>query len=167
MSKQDRLQLQLCNRDTNKENKYSTGDSVAAKEMSTASCLIVGLKDGELLKQVKGFRGSKLAPSCVSGRDSSKPGSSEGRLRTVVEEIARFEGAGGAVGPLGRVATREKSRGARLCRLRVGESFCGDGVCVSSRQTIETFAALLSVDERLGLIAARPNFQSPRSPSRS
>eukprot|EP00965_Chrysotila_dentata_P062993 2086859-Pleurochrysis_carterae.AAC.1 len=60
----------------------------------------------------------------------------------------------------------ERNRGARWRQRRVRESFCDDG-SGSSRQIIETFAELLSVDECLGLVTARPDFQSPRSPSRS
>eukprot|EP00965_Chrysotila_dentata_P201538 6180630-Pleurochrysis_carterae.AAC.1 len=41
----------------------------------------------------------------------------------------------------------EKKRGARRRRRRVRHSFCGDGECASGWKTIETFAALLSLNE--------------------
>eukprot|EP00965_Chrysotila_dentata_P189065 6173115-Pleurochrysis_carterae.AAC.2 len=59
----------------------------------------------------------------------------EGRI---VEEIARFAVARGAVGSLGRVATRGKTVvGARRPRRRGRESFCGDGECPSGRQLLK------------------------------
>eukprot|EP00965_Chrysotila_dentata_P190520 6173938-Pleurochrysis_carterae.AAC.1 len=62
---------------------------------------------------------------------------------------------------------QRENRGARRRRRRVRESICCDGVCASGLQTIEMFAALLSVDERLSLVTAPHEFRSPRSPSYS
>eukprot|EP00965_Chrysotila_dentata_P058747 1949074-Pleurochrysis_carterae.AAC.1 len=60
----------------------------------------------------------------------------------------------------------ERTERARRHR-RVPESFCGDGECASSWQTNEKVAALFSVDAHFGLVTARRDFRSPRSPSRN
>eukprot|EP00965_Chrysotila_dentata_P246513 6207203-Pleurochrysis_carterae.AAC.3 len=59
----------------------------------------------------------------------------------------------------------ERKQGARRRRRHVRKSFCGSGVCASGWQTIETFTALLSVDELLGLLLSSRQ-SAPRSRSR-
>eukprot|EP00965_Chrysotila_dentata_P206809 6183760-Pleurochrysis_carterae.AAC.2 len=90
-------------------------------------------------------------------------GPTEGRSR----RASMVRGVGSAARSLGSVETREKTERARRRRWRVRESFCGDGDCASSWQTNESFAALFSIDEHLGLVTARPDFRSPRFPSRN
>eukprot|EP00965_Chrysotila_dentata_P190886 6174174-Pleurochrysis_carterae.AAC.1 len=68
--------------------------------------------------------------------------------------------------PWERSDARE-NRGARWRRRRVPTSFFGGVVCASGRQTIETFAALLCIDERFGFVTARSDFRLPHSSSRS
>eukprot|EP00965_Chrysotila_dentata_P221092 6192190-Pleurochrysis_carterae.AAC.2 len=74
-------------------------------------------------------------------RNSSR----KGRRRAVVEELATFEGAGGAVGSLGSAATRKKTGRTRRRQRRVRENFCGDGECASSWQTNESSQRYLAL----------------------
>eukprot|EP00965_Chrysotila_dentata_P093177 3077764-Pleurochrysis_carterae.AAC.1 len=99
---------------------------------------------------------------CLKCRTASARKSRKSERQKIPTEVSGNDG-----GQYGDGGGRENTGRARRRRRRVRESFCADGECASSWQTNEKFAALFSVDERFGLVTARPDFQLPRSPSRS
>eukprot|EP00965_Chrysotila_dentata_P080932 2671434-Pleurochrysis_carterae.AAC.4 len=69
------------------------------------------------------------------------------------------------------MGTREKEREQRSATATAAcaqKLLLCDGVGSSGRQNIEMFLRfLLSIDEHVGVVTARPDFRSPRSSSRS